>query len=187
MLPPRDEYFASYSFRFSENFSWGNTHQGGKLPGICAGQMCVNTSTGFICDGTTGFYSLFMWREGGKAVLYLLNVDKRSAWGDDYDLVYPDGKKVVFEKGKWVRLTERVKLNTGPDKYDGVIQVWIDGKQVLLLDKVRFVTDGDKIDTFLFVTFHGGNDNLWAPVENCYSWFDDLKISIRKEDVESGS
>jgi hypothetical protein len=184
LLPPRDEYFVSYYVRFSENFSWGNTSQGGKLPGICAGKRCVNTGSGFVCDGTTGFYTLFMWREGGRAVLYMLNVDKKSDYGDDYGLVYPDGKNVVFEKGKWYQLIQRVKLNTGSDKYDGIVQVWIDGKQVLLLDKVRFVTNRDKIDTFLFVTFHGGGDKSWAPEETCFTWFDDIKISTKKEDVE---
>ncbi|WP_037574907.1 hypothetical protein [Sporocytophaga myxococcoides] len=34
MVPPQEEYFASYYVRFSEDFSWGASSEGGKLPGL---------------------------------------------------------------------------------------------------------------------------------------------------------
>jgi hypothetical protein len=78
------EMYASYMFRFSENFSYGTTSFGGKLPGLSGGDNC---SGGSSCDGTNGFSARFMWRDGGKIVLYLYHMDKPSTYGEDVDLV----------------------------------------------------------------------------------------------------
>ena len=75
ILPERDEYYLSYRLRFSDNFSF---QLGGKLPGLAAGDLC---SGGQICDGTNGFTARFMWRGGGKIVLYLYHMDKKGKVG----------------------------------------------------------------------------------------------------------
>lgn len=183
MLEPRDEYYASYRLRFSDNFSWGGEHEGGKLPGLAAGDNC---SGGMNCDGTNGFSSRYMWRKGGKAVLYLYHMDKPHKWGDDRELKYADGSDVIFPKGEWVHLVQRVKINTvksGKAQKDGEVQVWYNGKEVLNLKNLRFVSNKNKVDNFYFSTFHGGNTHEWAPRNTCWIWYDDLKISDKKEDV----
>lgn len=175
-----DEAFASYSLRFSEDFTWGTTSYGGKLPGLGGGNNC---SGGSNCDGTNGFSARFMWRAGGKAVLYLYHMDKPATYGEDVDLVYPDGSPVVFERGKWFHIAERVKVNSSADSYDGEVEVWVNGEQVLFRDGLRFVTNDDKVDNLYISTFHGGSDRTWAPTDTCFTWLDDIKIGTTYEDV----
>ncbi|MCC9166629.1 polysaccharide lyase [Pontibacter harenae] len=183
MLEPQREYFASYSLRFSDNFSWGGKYEGGKLPGLAGGENC---SGGQQCDGTNGFSARFMWREGGKAVLYLYHMDKPSEWGEDHPLKRADGSVVVFPKGKWVKLVQRVKVNTvqnGKANYDGEVQVWYNGEEVLRLSGLRFVNNSNQVDNFFFSTFHGGGSAEWAPSNTCWVWYDDVVVSGKSSDV----
>ena len=51
LFDQRNEAYMSYYLMFSENFSWGTTSYGGKLPGLAGGANC---SGGKMCDGTNG-------------------------------------------------------------------------------------------------------------------------------------
>ena len=104
---------------------------------------------------------------------------KKGRWGDDFPLVYPSGKHVVFEPGKWYQITERVRINSSASKSDGEVEVWINGQHVLLEKGLRFTTNGEKINRLYFSTFHGGSGPDWAPIKTSYIWFDDLVISPR--------
>ena len=176
----RDEAFASYYLRFSENFSWGTTSYGGKLPGLSGGNCC---SGGASCDGTNGFSARLMWRTGGRGVLYLYHMDKPATYGEDHELIYPDGSFVTFERGKWYHIAERVKCNSDGDTYDGEVEIWVNGQQVLLRKGLRFTSNGDKVDDLYISTFHGGDDDTWAPTDTCYTWLDDIRIGTSYEDV----
>ena len=81
-------------------------------------------------------------------------------------------------------MTERVKINSAGDKYDGEVEVWVNGKQVLLKKGLRFTSNGEKVDRFYFSTFHGGNTPDWGPAVTCYTWFDNIKIAQDKKDVD---
>jgi len=179
-ITPRDEAYMSYWMRFSDNFSFGTTNKGGKLPGLSGGSNC---SGGDSCDGTNGFSARFMWRKEGNIVLYLYHMDKPSKWGEDYQLKYPDGSDVVFERGKWYKIEERVKINSSGDAHDGEVQAWVDGKEVLSINGLRFTTNGDNVDKLYFSTFHGGNDQTWVPTETCHIWYDDIRIGTDREEV----
>ena len=180
LLPAESEYYMSYWLRFDDNFSWGGTSQGGKLPGLAAGDNCSGCSS---CNGTNGFTARFMWRTDGKAVLYLYHMDKESSCGDDHELKHSNGSNVFFPKGDWVHLIERVKINSG-NNADGEVQVWFNGEEVLSMEGIQFVNNGQKIDNLYFSTFHGGSGTQWAPQNDSYIWFDDLKISTNKSDVD---
>lgn len=175
----RDEVYAAYSLRFSDDFDWGGKSEGGKLPGLGSGDNC---SGGSSCDGTNGFSARLMWRTGGHAVLYLYHMDKPNTYGEDIDLIYPNNNKVVFQKGQWYQVAERVKINTGNNS-DGEIDLWINGEPVLSLTGLRFVNNGDKIDNLYFSTFHGGSGIDWAPGNDSYIWFDDIIIAESKSDI----
>lgn len=182
-LVPRNEYYASYWLRFSENFSWGGKIHGGKLPGLSGGRMC---SGGMNCDGTNGFSARYMWNQNGNAILYLYHMDKEHKFGNALQLRYQNGFKVMFPKGKWIKLTERIKLNTvtnGIANNDGEVQVWYNDQEVLLEKGLRFVSNEDNIDSFYFSTFHGGNTAEWTPQDTCWIWFDKLIISPNRKDV----
>jgi|GEM_PF-5255302 hypothetical protein len=193
MVPPQDEYFASYYVRFSEDFSWGTTSEGGKLPGLAGGSRCSGCAT---CTGSNGFTARLMWRPGGKAVIYLYHLDKvNPPCGDNYDIVV-DGKTLYFEKGKWYKISQRVKVNSGTNK-DGEVEMWINDQHAqiklysgTLVDKlsgIQFVSNGDKVDALYFSTFHGGNSAEWAPMVDSYIWFDDIVISTNLADVVQGT
>ncbi len=171
ILPEQNEYYLSYRLRFSDNFSF---QLGGKLPGLAAGDLC---SGGQECDGTNGFTARFMWRRGGKIVLYLYHMDKKGKWGDDIPLVYPSGEDVAFERGKWYQITERVKINSKDTAFDGEVEAWVNGIQVLLHKGIRFTSNGEGVDRFYFSTFHGGSTAEWAPAETCFLNVDDILIS----------
>lgn len=188
-VAPRDEYFISYYVRFSDDFSWGNTSEGGKLPGLAGGARCSGCAT---CTGTNGFTARLMWRQGGKAVVYLYHLNKQQPpCGDNYE-IFVDGKNFNFQKGKWHKVSQRVKVNTGTNK-NGEVEMWIDDKQTQLklydgtfvdkLTSIQFVNNGDKVDALYFSTFHGGSNSGWAPTVDSYIWFDDVVISSRQSDV----
>ncbi len=176
ILPNKDEYYLSYKLMFSPEFSF---RLGGKLPGLAAGQLC---SGGQVCDGTNGFTARYMWRKGGEIVLYLYYMNKKGRWGDDFPLIYPSGGRVVLETGKWYQITQRVRVNSAPELFDGEVEVWINGQPVLFETGFRFTINDDKVNRFYFSTFHGGSGSDWAPLKTSYIWFDDIEIYTKDED-----
>ncbi len=126
-------------------------------------------------NGSNGFTSRYMWREDGRAVLYLYHMDQPGTYGEDIDL----GTK--FERGKWHKLTQRVRVNDN-GQANGAVDVWMDDRQVLSRDGLRF-TNGQEIDTAYFSTFHGGNGSDWWPSSNVNAYFDDFVVSTDKTDV----
>jgi hypothetical protein len=181
MLPSANQYYSSYWLRFSDNFSWGTSSEGGKLPGLAGGARCSGCAT---CTGSNGFSARLMWRTEGKAVLYLYHMDKTAACGDDISLQVESGVDFVFQREQWYQIIQRVKVNTG-NNFDGEVEVWINQKPALLKKGIRFVNNGDQVDSFYFSTFHGGSSAAWAPSVDSYAWFDDLTISSNPLDVFS--
>lgn len=180
LFPSLNEAYASYYLRFSENFSWGTTNYGGKLPGLAGGENC---SGGKHCDGTNGWSARLMWRSGGKLILYLYDMLKPDTYGLDVQLTHLDGSPIIAERGKWYHIAERVKMNSTPDLADGEVQIWVNGEEALLLTERKFTTNEVKIDNFYISTFHGGADEGWCPTDTCYTYFDNIKIGTNYEDV----
>lgn len=175
-LNPGYQYKASYDFMMSKDFSYGGQYEGGKLPGITAGNRCSGT-----CDGTDGFAARYMWRRDGAGELYLCNVDKTSQYCDDYYFTDPNtGEKYYFKPGVKYNISEIVTLNSGPNNYDGSVVVSVNNQEVLNLQNIRLVTNDQLIDTFYFSTFHGGNSELWGPLNDSYIYFDNIDIQKLK-------
>ena len=176
---PSNQYYVSYWMRFSDNFSWGTTQFTGKLPGLGAGKNCSGCQ---ICDGTNGFTARLLWRKDGKLVLYLYHMDKVNQCGDDFDLFDEKGKPFFVNKGEWINVIERVKVNS-ENKADGEVQIWLNGKEAINKSGIKFVTNSDKVDNLYFSTFFGGSGPGWEPGVDCYTWFDDIVISTNPEDI----
>ncbi|SFX93240.1 T9SS type A sorting domain-containing protein [Cytophaga hutchinsonii] len=182
MVTPANELYMSYWVRFSDNFDWGGTSEGGKLPGLGGGGRCSGCT---VCTGSNGFTARLMWRPGGKAVLYLYHMEADKAngpCGDNDALQLTTGTDFYFQKGQWYNIIQRVKVNTATS-HDGEVQLWINGQQALLRTGIQFVSNGDKVDNLYFSTFHGGSTSVWAPSVDCYTWFDDIKIAATWADV----
>lgn len=178
-LEPAQQYYISYWLRFSENFSWGTTSEGGKLPGLAAGDRCSGC---VVCNGSNGFTTRLMWRAGGKLVLYLYHMDKANLCGDDHPLQLSPGQDFYAKRGEWIKITERVKINTA-NNHDGEVEVWVNDEPAIFKKDIKFVTNGSLIDYFYFSTFHGGNDPGWSPKVDSYIWFDEIWISTSRADI----
>jgi hypothetical protein len=181
MVTPANQYYISYWVRFSDNFSWGNTSEGGKLPGLAGGGRCSGCAN---CTGSNGFTARLMWRTGGRLVLYLYHLDKvNPPCGDDITLKL-SGVDYYITKGQWFQVIERVKVNTGTN-HDGEVELWINEQPALLKTGIQFVSNGDQVDNLYFSTFHGGSNAGWGPTVDSYTWFDDIKISTNPSDIFS--
>ncbi len=172
-LADQPEYYLSYWMYFSEDFSWGSKQKGGKLPGLATGLRC---SGGYDCNGHNGFSARFTWENGGRGMVYLYHMDKPGKWGDSYPLSYKNGLPVMFRRGEWLNIIQRVKINSG-NNHDGEVQVWYNGEEVLFLRNIRFVNNGEGVNSLYFSTFHGGGTHDWSPQNDCYAWFDQIQIS----------
>ncbi|MEM8832824.1 MAG: polysaccharide lyase, partial [Cyanobacteria bacterium P01_G01_bin.19] len=180
LIPDSKEYYLSYWVKFDNDFDFdGPRHSGGKLPGLGSGDLA---SGGNKPTGTNGFTSRYMWRENGKATMYLYHMDQPSKYGEDILLKGSNGQDKYFERGKWHNLVQRVKINDGHQS-NGEIDAWMDGEQVLDMDNLKFMTNGDGIDTAYFSTFHGGYGSDWWPEKNDHAYFDDFVVSTNAADV----
>ncbi len=159
-----EELYASYYIMFPTG--WDGV-KGGKLPGLCGAECPTG---GDSVTGYNGFSARYMFRPGMKLAIYCYHMDLSGEYGEDFELDF------TFERNKWYKLTQRIKLNT-PDRKDGEIQAWVDNQQVLSIDTLRFrAIDTIKIDKFYFSTFYGGSTPDWAPLKDEYIYYDEFKI-----------
>lgn len=180
ILPSHKQYYLSYWVYFAPNFDFdGSKLSGGKLPGLGSQGLC---SGGDECDGNNGFSSRYMWRENGKAVLYLYHMNKAGKYGDDLELIDQAAQVIEFQRGQWHHLVQRVRVNDD-NKSNGEVDVWVDQEQVLSQKNLKFVTNGQGVDRLYFSTFHGGAGKEWWPSKDVYAYFDDFVISTKPFDV----
>lgn len=162
---PSDSLYLRYYVRFADDFPF---NKGGKLPGLFGGKV---HSGGHIPDGTNGFSTRFMWREGGKGEVYAYlptSVDHGTSFG---------AGNWSFVPGIWYELEQHVVLNT-IGKKDGSIEVWVDGKPILKKENLYFRSvDTLKIQGIFFSTFFGGHDSSWAAPKDTYIDFANFAIS----------
>ena len=169
-LTPNDEYFLDYYIRFDDNFDF---QLGGKIPGLSGGR----SNTGGNRPTGDGWSARFMWREEGKAVVYLYHMDQPTNYGHDINL------NRSFKRGQWHRLTQRIKVNSGNNN-DGILQVWFDGELVILRNDIRYRNNNRApVDHFYFSTFFGGNTPEWAPDITSTISYDNIRLSTNAEDI----
>ncbi len=165
-LPNADEYYLDYYMKFKEGFDFA---LGGKLPGLTSGGE--KFTGGIHPDNGEGWSARYMWTKGGEMIVYFYHMDMEHKWGDAVKM------NVFFTSGEWYRITQHIKLNSS-DKFDGIMEVWVDGNKVINDDKVRYrLAPLGQIDSFYFSTFHGGNTDDWAPKNDSYAYFDDFKVT----------
>lgn len=178
------EYYLSYWVRFSDDFSWGTTEYAGKVGlGLAGGASC---SGGQVCDGTNGFSSRLIWRlNSGQAAVYYYSMGHAGEYGD-YAVLKKNGADIHWPKGQWVNIVQRVKVNTvsdGTANPDGEIEVFYNGASAAKVTGLRFVTNTDQVDKAYFSSFAGGATTDFAPANDSYIWYDDLKVSTSRNDI----
>lgn len=178
------EYYLSMWVRFDEDFSWGTSQYAGKTGlGLAGGAAC---SGGQVCDGTNGFSSRFIWRRAdGEAALYYYHMDHEDTYGD-YISLEQNGSVVHWPKGEWANVVQRVKVNSVTDgraNPDGEIEVFYNGESAGKVTGLRFVTNDDQVDNAYFASFAGGATAEFAPQNDSYVWYDDVKVSTDPADI----
>jgi hypothetical protein len=168
-----DELYLRYYVKFEEDFDFV---KGGKLPGLMGGGDSWSRSGGHQPDGTNGWTLRFMWRTGGRIVVYAYLPKSENGkyggetWGQDLDCDF------VAEPGKWICIEQYVNVGT-PNKDNGKLIVWINGEEKLKLIDTRcwnVKNNYGRIGGIYFSTFYGGNTKDWAPAKTCYIQFDGL-------------
>lgn len=159
------EYYLDYYLKFDADFDF---NKGGKLPGLTSGgdkyTGGVNPTEG------DGWSARYMWTNNMPDV-YLYYIDMAETYGE------PIYFNVKFERNRWYRLTQHIKLND-VDKSNAIITIWVNG--IIAAEKTDFrLRAGNKglIDSFYFSTFHGGATTDWAPRNDSYLYIDNIMIT----------
>jgi len=165
------DYYLDSFLKFASGFDF---RLGGKLPGLTSGG---NKYTGGTHPKNgEGWSARYMWRDKGAMIVYFYHMDNKHKWGDIVEM------DTIFSTAKWYRITQHLKMND-TDKFNGIMEVWVNGKQVTNEREVRYrLAPLGEIDTFYFSTFHGGNTEDWAPLNDSYIYFDDFKVTKNKPD-----
>ncbi len=165
------EMWLSYQVYFEPGFEWV---WGGKLPGLAGGS--------YVSGGSSrddGFSARFMWRPNGKLVVYAYHQDRPSQWGEDLELCG------TVATGEWIQITQRVVMNSAPDKRDGIVEAWINGEKRLQRTDLRWSTTQNlEVDVLAYSSFYGGNGPDWAPSKTTHIQFDDFKVSTSTAGID---
>ena len=162
----------SFRIRFKSGFGWVN---GGKFPGLCAGDC---NSGGGQPDGYDGFSARGAWRPDGVANAYVFYVDQPGHWGDFWPYINgTSGRRMSFVAGGWHNVTMRFVLNN-PWAANGQTLVWLDGDVVLNKTSLRLrLTETMGIDQLCFSTFFGGGSPSYAAARDETIDFDDFAVT----------
>jgi hypothetical protein len=168
-IAPGKEYVFEYRIRFDDGYDFS---RGGKIPGLAGG----NAPSGCQTSTDIGFTARQMWREQGRLIGYIYDMDQRSACGNAIETGFN------FGVGKWYRVKERIKLNTGSLR-NGILQVWIDDKAVIDRSNMGWMIEapGRRIDRIFLDFFFGGSTADWSPRRNCSLSFGDVFITRVEE------
>lgn len=154
-------YSVEYRLKFDNGFDFA---LGGKIPGLAGGS--APSGGGQPTDGK-GFSTRFMWRSGGKLVVYAYYRDQVSYYGDDWET------GITMNTGQWYTIKEQVTVNTG-NNYNGTVTVWVNGAEVLKREGLRLMTVNNTVDVMYMDCFMGGNDASWSPNHTQYLRMDDF-------------
>ena len=161
-----------YALQFNQDFDFV---KGGKLPGLCGGPE--NVSGGRRADGSNGFSARIMWRKDARGEAYVYHKNQPEKYGESF--AFPEDFR--FPTGQPIQVRLAVGMNTGGQR-DGILRVWMtlpEQVERLVVERTDMEwrsADTFSVDSLLFETFHGGNDNTWAPTRPCYTEFTDLKV-----------
>ena len=154
---PAVEYTLSYAVRFEPGFQFVH---GGKLPGLGPARPV----TGGEPLTPEGWSARVMWRDGGRAELYVYHQDQPGTYGEPG----AGESAAYFVPGRWHSVSLQVRVNAPAASANGAVVLYVDGELVDRHDNLRLrATEGANglVSNLLFHTFHGGHGPEWAPRE----------------------
>jgi hypothetical protein len=164
-LEPGKEYLFEYSVRFDTGWDFS---RGGKLPGLAG----ATAPTGCVTTSGDGFSARLMWRQEGRLIGYMYDIDKSEECGTPLNTTFN------FKVNQWHKVKQRVKLNTARNR-DGEVQVWVDGmEQVNAKRPLMIEAANRRIDVVLFHSFFGGSTTDWAPSRDVTISFSEIYATL---------
>jgi hypothetical protein len=164
-LEPGKEYLLEYSVRFDSGWDFS---RGGKLPGLAG----ATAPTGCVSTSGDGFSARLMWRQQGRLIGYMYDIDKSEECGT------PLSTNFNFKVNVWHKVKQRVKLNTGRNR-DGEVQIWVDGMEQVNTKRPLMVEAANRrIDVVLFHSFFGGSTTDWAPSRDVTISFSEIYATL---------
>lgn len=178
------ELYVSYWVKFSRNFDFSTC--GGKLPSL---------GGDYTRDGSR-WKGRIMWRKGGSIQFYPEVAGREDSFQNDSDRFWGaqvrDSGSICSDEftpflsvDRWHNIELHYRFET-PGRQDGLFEGWVDGgRGHKITPSARFGSwrsadtgDGMTINYFLLSAFLGGSDTAeYAPTEDTYAWFDEVKVS----------
>lgn len=102
----------------------------------------------------------------------------------DQDRTSPFGKKIEplttasLPRNQWHSISLYVRLNSGANASDGLIELYVNGTKRAEYKNVRLrgvTTDDTRANTLLFHTFFGGTDT-GEPIGTAHARFDEIYV-----------
>lgn len=82
----------------------------------------------------------------------------------------------TFQTGVWTNLRLYMRLNT-PNVTDGVLQLYVNNELKIDYRSINWRQYPDKfIEGVYFATWYGGSDSTWAPTNQQYTLFRNIKM-----------
>jgi hypothetical protein len=180
--PGYDEIYLRYYQKFDSDYTPVGNH-GANLGGRDVTRRSSWVGKSGIRDVAKHgyFYSGLQphnWKNGKMWwALYSYHMDKKDAWGDDYDQTNPE--KRYIETNRWYCLERHMKLNSAdPTKRDGVEELWVDGELVLRRDGLRFRDASTlKINFFALQVYYHKLPDTYPREHPIKVYFDHLVIA----------
>ncbi|KAK9764665.1 hypothetical protein K7432_007651 [Basidiobolus ranarum] len=174
----------TYEVGFKEGF---NFVEGGKLPGLYAGEAASGCSGGNQSDGKKCFSTRLMWRQSGAGEVY----DYLPKQGDSFckttDVVCNKdyGTSIGRDKYKfstgWNQVHMFVQVNDVGSS-NGNIELYINKTKVLAIDSLTYRTNPNLgIQSLMFSTFFGGSEPRFATPVDAYVYFRNIEFGVADE------
>ena len=143
--------------------------KGGKMHGLGGGTR----TTGCDPIDPDGWSVRLTWKDEGAPQVYVYHQDRANRCGDGFR-----ADSFKFQRGEWYRVDLQVKMNSGPDEFDGATYLYINGQQVVEKTGLRLSGNANvEIDKFAFSTFYGGSDSTWSPSKTTHIYWDNFVVN----------
>lgn len=171
-LEGSEELWLSYTVHFEPGWEWV---LGGKLPGLAGGSNPSGLEGG---DGTDGFSARLSFERDEHLAAYVYHPDREGTPGQVFESCR------AFAPGTDLEIAQRVVMNSAPNAFDGIIEVWVNGEKQIQVDDIRLRTTGDfNVDVFVYSSFYGGNSEKYAPSKRTHARFDEFLVGRTAESV----
>ncbi|ORX83638.1 hypothetical protein K493DRAFT_239879 [Basidiobolus meristosporus CBS 931.73] len=173
----------SYDIGFPYDFIWV---EGGKLPGVFAGDPSHGCSGGRESNGINCFSTRLMWRANGVGEVYDYLPRQENGFCSQEHVVCNEaygtslGRDFKFGRG-WNQVQLFVQVND-PDQNNGIVELYLNNTLVYKSDTLRYRnTDDLGVSYFMFSSFFGGSEPRFATPVNTQTYFRNIQLSVGEE------